>query len=298
MVAKNIRRRSVGLCAWAFRPLAGCYSLAHRLRNRRTSSFRFLGPLSAVFLLTPFLWLALSPTRALTAGPTTQVCIALDGSGSIYSGDFTTMINGLAAAVQDSSVMPQNGSVELTVLQFGGIVYEAPIIVPPTVIDSAAAATSAANAILATTQLRGYTPTDLAIDTCTQQMTGSPNFAGAAKQFINISTDGDPNSMPDTLTARNNAVAAGIDEIDLEAIGPAPTISNMLQIAYPSPGYLAPPFSGGGFVIQVSIYSDYANAIRQKLQVIVPQPTATVAPTATPTPIGWSAPPKNSFSRS
>lgn len=128
----------------------------------------------------------------------------------------------------------------------------------------------------------GFTPTHLAIDTCRQKITASANFATALKQNINITTDGDPSQPALTVTARDNAVAAGIDEIDLEAVGSQPSINNMLEIAYPRPGYVAPPFNGGGFVIRVNTFADYANAIRQKLQEILPQPTATVGgPTPT-----------------
>lgn len=59
--------------------------------------------------------LALPATTSLTAGPTIQICIAIDGSGSIDPGDFATMKQGLASAIEDSTVVPQNGAVELTV---------------------------------------------------------------------------------------------------------------------------------------------------------------------------------------
>ncbi len=236
--------------------------------------------------------LALPATTSLTAGPTTQVCIALDGSGSIEPGDFTAMKQGLASAIMDSTVVPQNGAMEITVLQFGTFFSETPIIAGPSVVDSAAAANSIGNAILAATQLGGLTPTNAAIDKCKQEITGSANFAGSIRQTINISTDGDPTNQADTIASRDAAVAAGIDEVDLEAIGNSPSINKMLEIAYPRPGYVAPPFAGGGFVIQVATFADYATAIRQKLQQIIPQPTATPTSTGTitPTPTNTPAP--------
>ncbi len=265
--------------------------------KRRNPLRPFVGSALVIALLAAMLLsIALPATTSLTAGPSIQICIALDGSGSIEPDDFTTMKQGLASAIGDNTVVPQNGAVELTVLQFGSFFSETPIIAGPTVIDSAAKAKSMSDAILATAQLGGITPTNAAIDTCTQQVTGSVNFAGAAKQYINISTDGDPTSMPDTLTARDNAVNAQIDEIDLEAIGNTPNIANMLEIAYPRPGYVAPPFDGGGFVIQVATFSDYANTIRQKMEQIIPRPSPTPTSSPSPTPTGTLTPAPTSTS--
>lgn len=211
-------------------------SVGRVFRVRYTSSSLFGSVLGVALLLAAILLLALPPTTSLTAGPPIQLCIAVDGSGSIEADDFNTMKTALAAAIEDSSVVPQNGVVELTVLQFGTFFAQTAvnITVEPTNIDSASKATAAAAAIRAATQLGGLTPTDLAIDTCKQKIAGSPNFATAVKQVINISTDGNPNNQSDTIAARDNAVAAGIiDEIDLEAIGQFPSINNMLEIAYP-----------------------------------------------------------------
>lgn len=262
------------------------------ISGTRHSRSSLLGSgLGAALLIALLVLLALPPTSSPAAGPPIQLCIAVDGSSSIEAEDFATMKMALAAAIEDSSVVTQDGAVELTVIQFGATFSQARVVAEPTVIDNAGKASSIANAIRADTQLGGYTPTDLAIDTCKEKITGSANFAGALKQAINISTDGNPNSQASAITSRDNAVAAGIDEVDLEAIGQFPSISNMLEIAYPRPGYIAPPFTGaGGFVIQVATYAGYASAIRQKLQEIIPRPTATPTPTATSTPAPGPSP--------
>lgn len=251
-----------------------------KIRNARSLLFSHV--LVIAVLVAGLVTIGLPPSPTLTAGPSIQLCIAVDGSTSIALDDFSTMRNALAAAIEDNSVMPQDGVLELSVLQFYGTIPQSSTFVEPLVIDSAAKAAQAANAIRAMERQGGGTPTDAAIADCTQKIKGSTNFATSEKQIINISTDGNPNNQPSTVAARNDAVAQGIDEIDLEAIGPDPSIDNMLAIAWPEPGYPAPPFTGtNGFVIPVATFADYANAIRQKLQRILPQPTAT--PTATPT---------------
>ncbi|MDO8669850.1 MAG: DUF1194 domain-containing protein [Dehalococcoidia bacterium] len=286
MAIKDTRRSLAHLCVFTIRPLLRLHIRGHRFLRPRSPRSKFLGLPATLLLVVAFFWLVISPKSALTASPTIQICIAVDGSGSIQAEHFAAMKEGLAAAVEDSNVVPQNGAVELTVLQFGGIIYEVPVILEPTVINSVAAANAAASAIRAAQQKGGFTPTHLAIDLCTEKITGSANFAGALKQNINISTDGNPSDQTLTVIARDNAVAVGIDEIDLEAIGSDPSIVSMLEIAYPRPGYVAPPFNGGGFVLQVVTFADYANAIRQKLQEIIPRPTATAtsSPTMTKTP--------------
>ena len=50
--------------------------------------------------------------------------MVLDGSGSINEHDWDLMRNGLANAVENESVFPHDGSVELTVIQFGGNIWD------------------------------------------------------------------------------------------------------------------------------------------------------------------------------
>jgi hypothetical protein len=211
-------------------------------------------------------------------GVTMQLAVCLDGSGSISSADFTTMKGGLAAAVADPLVLPQDGSVELTVVQFAG--SGAVVEVSPTVIDSQITADSVASLINGITKLNGQTPMAEGIEVATAAITGSLHFKTAGWQVINISTDGAPYfpSVPDylavTIAARDDAVAAGIDEVDAEAIGPSPDITWMQsQLVWPSPGVVAPPYpprppdpSFCGFVCEVTGFSEYAAAIREKLE--------------------------------
>jgi hypothetical protein len=241
------------------------------------------------------------PARPAQAAAGVQLCIALDGSGSINPADFALAKTGLANALRNGAVTPQNGAVELSVVQFGKgtFSYGAVLEVGPTVITSAAVADTLADQIEAITQGQGSTPTHDGINLCTQTITGSSQFATATRQLINIPTDGAPDDPDEAVAERNAALAAGIDEIDAEAIGAGldPTSSGFTflrdQLVYPQPGYQAPPFVRGGFVISVADYADFEAAIAQKIQyvtAITPTPSATMTPTRTPTPSPTAAP--------
>jgi hypothetical protein len=140
-------------------------------------------------------------------GVESQICIALDGSGSIWPDEFALQINGLANAIADSEVVPRDGTVEISVVQFG--TYDesgARVEVSATVIDSGATANSVVAAIRAMQQGGDGTPMAAGINLCTEQIIGSPNFSVAPKQIINLSTDGYPNAPGEpsaTLAARD-----------------------------------------------------------------------------------------------
>jgi subtilisin-like proprotein convertase family protein len=229
--------------------------------------------------------------RAAPAQASVQLCIAMDGSGSINADDFLIMKNGLAAAIRDPAVMPSDGSVEISVVQFskGTFSFGAVVEVPATVITDAGVAHSVADQINAIVQGGASTPTHDGISLCTAVIMGSPEFAAAARQVINIPTDGRPDDPDLAKTARDAAVAAGIDEIDAEAIGSAvdPESTGFLflrdELVYPQPGYQAPPFTRGGFVISVATFDALPAAIAQKLQHVA-RPTRVSTATRTPTP--------------
>jgi hypothetical protein len=231
-----------------------------------------------------------APVVSANGGVKTQMAVLIDGSGSISGGEFSTMTGALAAAVSSSAVVPQDGSLEICVVQFAG--DSAWMEVPATVIDSQATADAVAAAIAGMTQAGGFTPLGAGIDVGTGLIVGSSNFSTAEWQVINISTDGRPE--PDAqvaiaITARNAAIAAGIDEIDIEAIGIDTTWQNWLanEIAYPSPGVIvtAPPYPPRppdpdfrGFVRPFSTFDEYAEAIAEKFFVIIePPPVPTLS---------------------
>jgi hypothetical protein len=76
-----------------------------------------------------------------------ELCAAIDGSGSVIftEGAFDLQLEGLAAAVEDESIIPPTGAVSLAVVLFGA---EAETVIPLTAIESPAAAAALAAALL------------------------------------------------------------------------------------------------------------------------------------------------------
>ena len=60
------------------------------------------------------------PLLQIKTSTPTQLAMILDGSGSISSSDFNIMKEGLARSIENASIFPHDGNVELTVIQFGG----------------------------------------------------------------------------------------------------------------------------------------------------------------------------------
>ena len=237
-----------------------------------------LGVLGLVVLLTT----SPEPIHAGTC-PSVRLCIAIDGSGSITSSQFSLMVNGLADAIVDPTVVPQSGAVEISAVQFGGSVA---IAVSPTSITSQAAANSVASQLRAIVKDNGSTNMSGAVASCSSLITGS---CGTSRQVINVVTDGEPDSQSATISARNAAIGAGVDEINAEAVAaPASAFDFLInQLVYPQPGIEAPPFTGPGFVIRTDSFDDFAVAVRGKIGTIVAQ-TCTIEPPSATNPLGTS----------
>ncbi len=234
------------------------------------------------------------------AGVSTQLVMILDGSGSIGSTNWGIIREGLASAVENSACLPQDGSVELTVVQFGygSADNYAKVEVGPVVIDASNVATVAAQ-IRAMSYSSGLTPMAHGIHVAADAAAGSANFDAAKKQALNLVTDGTPNvcdntwSCPDyqtnVVSARDYAIStlqmtAAQDEFDAEGIGITTSNRDWLRdnIVYPQPGNIAPPFVPG-WVRVVADADEFAATICEKITVIVPTPTPTPLP-GTPTP--------------
>lgn len=237
-------------------------------------------PLRLIVGLVVLLAVAQQPAGAGTC-PAVRLCIAIDGSGSINSSEFSLMINGLADAIVDPAVVPQSGNVELSFVQFGSAVST---VVSPTLITSQAIANSVAGQLQAIVKDDGSTNMSGAISTCSSLITGS---CGTSRQVINVVTDGSPDSQSSTISARNAAISAGVDEINAEAVDAPSSAFDFLinQLVYPQPGIEAPPFTGPGFVIRTDTFEDFAVAVRGKIGTIVAQ-TCTVDPPSATNPLG------------
>jgi len=230
----------------------------------------------------------------------TQLVIIMDGSGSISTQDFLTMLNGIANAISDPAVVPQNGTVEFGLVQFAGNIPRDPatgipgarIEIPMTVITAQNVGDITAR-VKAIVKGGGFTPMVSGIRLAATMITGDKARPGA-RQVFNVISDGQPNmpSPPEeakrqTLEARDQAVQAGLDQLDAEGIGTVeedPAFKDfLLQLAWPQPAVLAPPFPptrDQGFVIIVRTFQELENALKQKLVATLNQ-----SPVADPGPI-------------
>jgi uncharacterized protein YegL len=232
---------------------------------------------------------------------TTQLVIILDGSGSISNQDFKTMIEGIARNLEDPGVVPRNGTVEFGLVQFSSNLRDqrlgvegAAVEVPMTVITETSV-TTVVQRVRSIVQAGGFTPLVSGIQLATKMVTQEAARTGAT-QIFNVITDGNPNlpggreqAKQAALQARDEAVAAGVDQVDAEGIGDALTeqdfVNFLLQLAWPQPGVLVqngqfPPKGKNGFVIMARTFADLERALRQKLVFILNQP-----PVADPGPI-------------
>ena len=204
-----------------------------------------------------------------------QMAMLLDSSGSIGSYNWPVIIEGLASAVENSTCVPQDGTLELTVVRFGG---SASVVVGPVVVTSGNADDVAAD-IRAIPYTGGGTCMSCAFTSAANALVNSDNYSASIKQVINLVTDGHPSSAPDSETARDNAISTlamteSQDEIDAEAIGGGADVEWMRDyIVYPQPGYEAPPFDeGAGWVRTVGDVAEFAETICEKFAVIITPP--------------------------
>jgi PKD repeat protein len=232
-------------------------------------------------------------------GVKVQVGMVLDGSSSINSTNWDIMVTGLAAAVNSSDCMPQDGSVELTVIQFAG--WSSPgaqLEIGPVVITAANVADVASN-ITAISQMTGYTPLSCGIRLAADTLAASSNFDPDIKQAINIVTDGVPNrccpgewdcggcgvygcdeAYDSAVAARNYTITTlnmtdDQDEIDVEGIGITDANRDWLKnnIILPATGYSHPPEGwpppGPGWVRVFATFAEFVPSLCEKFQFIV-----------------------------
>lgn len=228
-------------------------------------------------------------------GVKTQLCMVLDGSDSLRSIEWSTIIQGIAKAI--NTTIPRDSSVELTIVQFGYPPEDgyAKTEIPPTVINSTNHGT-VANLVLAIRQ--GGIDTSMAhgLYLGWKEISNSPNFETAKYQVINLATDGEPNRRNNNATSDldgdgdidcwddvigvvNNAVNQGLEELDIEGISITNSSRDWFKnwTVHPQPGILAPPFSKPGWIRVVKDTTEFVNTIDQKLQLVTfPEETYTL----------------------
>ena len=244
---------------------------------------------SSVLLLSAMMIFLLSFSIVAYAQPsvTTQLCLILDGSGSVGSSNWTIIVEGVASAIEDN--LPHDGSVELTVIQFGDGSLYAVVEVSPTVVTLANFQTIADNVRAIVYDSGPWTPTAHGIYLGWQEMNASQHFSTAERQLINLVTDGEPNERnnnattnldgiggidhwDDVIAAKNIAVSQGLDELDMEGIGISTGSRDWFKdwTLHPQPGHIAPDEGFiPGWIRVVANAEEFALAIKEKFEAIL-----------------------------
>lgn len=182
----------------------------------------------------------------------TDLIIAIDGSGSLSSSEFSLQLEGIAAAIENPLNIPHNSNVSFGVVQFSNV---AVVEIALTNIDSLATAQSIANQVRSIVQIDRGTEIDDGIDVSVQEFID--NGREDVRQVLIVSTDGKPSSESDSLNSANNAIAQGIDEISAIGVGSGADLEFLETMIK------------NGSVFGVSDFNEFALSIGQNLRVIV-----------------------------
>ena len=257
-----------------------------------------IGCLVSVALLLSTLALPLGASAQQPDPVKVQFGFILDGTNSMPPEDFQLMLEGLASQIGDPDVVPPDGSVEICVIQVGAPDPGARVELYPVIITGASQSETA-DRIRAIRQGFQWTATGSAIRLTYQTMRNSPNFTIVHKRVINVATDGRPydkfkypgsdtssRSFQDVIDASAEAEAAGVDELDAEALGDlAQTpgqIESFRRWVFPQPAVIVPPeIMQPGFIRVVEDINDFADVMFEKLRALIDTPTPTPTPTST-----------------
>jgi hypothetical protein len=208
----------------------------------------------------------------------TELCLAIDSSGSIVPADFTLQLEGYAQAVENPAVVPQNSQVAVAVVQFS---TNAQLGVARTLIDNQTTASSVAATIRGLQQIGSLTAFAPPINACTDQF----EFNTGDTQVIDISTDGTPTAETDDEgpAAADEAVTAGVDAVNALGVGGAFDVGYLNNLVRPQP-VSAPP--DPGFVVMATNFDEFASTVEAKIVAEVePEPEPEPGPAPKPTPV-------------
>jgi hypothetical protein len=228
------------------------------------------------------------------ASPKIQLCMVIDGSGTMTDSDWTIIVNAVAKIV--NQIIPHDGRVEFALVQFGNDSNTlARTELSPTIIDNTTYS-SVSSHIQQIPKMGGSTSMADGIYLAWKELKTSSNYKNAAKHIINLATDGLPNvrnrnatrdldgdgretAYDDVIAVVNNSIAQGLTEIDMEQIGVSDAnLWFKANVVYPQPGTMAPPFNNTGWVRQVASIEEFANTLPESLQAILVFPEEIYVP--------------------
>ena len=180
---------------------------------------------------------------------TLELGLAIDGSGSMSVAEFNLQRDAYISVLSDLSVLPRDGTTAIGIKVFSSTVINVFTMAEITVANHGALIA----AITAMTRPGGSTSISGAINDFTTEIFG--NSITSTRQIIDVSTDG-VNNVGNLNTARTNALAAGIDQINCIGIGPGANC--------------APVIAGtGSFGLNATTFGEFETALRRKIIVEV-----------------------------
>lgn len=219
-----------------------------------------------------------------------QLVILLDGSGSIDSDSWELAKQGLAEALIDD-VFPHDGTVEVTLVQFGDSKCAKPEIYPQVIYYSNYQ--TIANQILNMAQGEGYTPTAAGIYLGSDLAAGSSNFGGFNsnnRQIVLLVTDGNANvyseqgvlcgSTVNEVLGRQAAenareymidhlyMSKSQDEFDIIAVDDNVKEQWLKDMVWPQPSHSTWPPEGPGWYNYVDDWQDFKDSVKYYFEAI------------------------------
>ncbi|MBY5164117.1 DUF1194 domain-containing protein [Salsipaludibacter albus] len=215
-----------------------------------TSPRRHVVLVAAIALLATLLpqWPAPAQT---TEDPGLDLVFLVDGSGSIDAADWEIQKTGIANALQDRVSFPVDGTVKVSVVQWGSSVD---VEVPATVLDSAAALDSVTTTVRGMVQNGGGTSPHLGIDAGVAQLDGAAD--PDSQQVLCMSTDGSPSSTSALSSSASNAQSSGVDRYSVLAIEDPGFFS-----AADARNFYGPVVFGGGTVVTARNAAEFATLV-------------------------------------
>jgi hypothetical protein len=221
-----------------------------------------------------------------------QLAMILDGSESTNPDKWNLMKEGLKKAINNPYVFHHDGFVELTVVEYGDdSPPRANAELSPTVIIEDNYHASAQD-LRNTAHPKGYAPMGSALRLAADLLYDVGDFHPDTKQIIILVTDGKPDCswIPGSYNGMYSDYKAGKsdaeeareylisklglqedqDELNVVAVGNDVDIEWLNNsIAWPQPGYLAPPINESGWVNYVTGWQEFESAINLILQILL-----------------------------
>lgn len=184
----------------------------------------------------------------------TDLVFIVDGSGSINASDWNIQRQGIIAALQDPLVLPRDGSISVTVIQFAS---SASVMFPYTLIDSEADAQNAISTVQSMRQFRGSTGPGNGINTATSHLIAN-NAIESDFQSYCMSTDGNRNTGATLATSVATAKASSFvaDRYSVIAIEDPPFF-----LAADANANYGPHVFGDGAVFVVNSFTEFAGFV-------------------------------------